>query len=312
MLKMKSALCIVAIFSLALVSCVDRLADAEMPNDKNGAVTMVKALVKPVTLEGITGEGLYKWDGLNSIGINGTSKGVNERYLPVQSTIGGNETYFYGNEVAGDLTIYMPYSKDGGVRANDSRIVIPAVQKYYADPFDHLMYNSTLLGRTTNDVVEFDFYTGLVKVLLKYDIQDIVSVKVMIGNIDEKYDNGTPEDTLDDVPFTNYFAGEYSIDNATIDEAYNPCAAITINEFAEGTNTTIDNPMVVWASVAPGIYQNLVIEITDKNNVTISSPVKGPFEVSSLAVASKECVAKKVNYNNGVDDMLPEDGNFNE
>ena len=304
MLKMKSALCIVAIFSLALVSCVDRLAEAEMPNDKNGAVTMVKALVKPVTLEGIDGEGLYKWDGLNSIGINGTSKGINERYLPVQSTIGGNEAYFYGNEVAGDLTIYMPYSKDGGVRADEGRIVIPAVQKYYADPFDHLMYNSTLLGTTVNDLVEFDFHTGLIKILLEYDIQDVVSVKVMIGNIDQVDDNGTS--------FTNYFVGEYSVENRTLDEAYSPSATLTINEFAEGASTTIENPMVVWASVAPGYYQNLVVEITDKNNVTISSPVKGPFQVSRLALCENTCVAKKVNYDNGVDDMIPEDGKFDE
>ncbi len=312
MLKMKSALCIVAIFSLALVSCVDRLAEADMPNDKNGAVTMVKAIVKPLTLEGIAGEGLYKWDGLNSIGINGTSKGVNERYLPVQSTIGGNDTYFYGKEVAGDLTIYMPYSEEGGVRADDGRIVIPATQKYYADPFDHLMYNSTLLGTTVSDVVEFDFHTGLIKVLLKYDVNDIVSVKLMVGNIDEKYNNGTEEDPLDDIPYSNYFAGEYSIFTSLLDESYNPSTIITINEFAEGTSSTIENPMVVWASLAPGIYQNIVVEITDKNNVTISSPVSGPFEVKSLALASKVCVAEKINHNNGVDDMTPEQGEFDE
>lgn len=297
MLKMKSALSIVAIFSLALVSCVQRLPEAEMPNDKNGAVTMVKAIVKPLTLEGVTGEGLYKWDGLNAIGINGVSKGRNERYLPVQSTIGGNEAYFYGHEVAGDLTIYMPYSQDGGERADEGRVVVPAVQKYYADPFEHLMYNSTLLGVTQTDVVEFDFYTGLVKILVEFDVQDITSVKLLVGNLHDGYNN--------------YIAGELSTIDGQIDAEYNPQSVVNVVDFGEGVNSTIANPLVVWASVAPGIYENFVVEITNKDNVTIAAPVAGPFEVTSRAI-SQDCVAKKNDHNNGVDDMLPEDGSFNE
>ena len=297
MLKMKSALSIVAIFSLALVSCVQRLPEAEMPNDKNGAVTMVKAIVKPLTLEGVTGEGLYKWDGLNAIGINGVSKGRNERYLPVQSTIGGNEAYFYGHEVAGDLTIYMPYSQDGGERADEGRVVVPAVQKYYADPFEHLMYNSTLLGVTQTDVVEFDFYTGLVKILVEFDVQDITSVKLLVGNLHDGY--------------SNYVAGELSTIDGQIDVEHNPQTMVNVTEFGEGVNSTIANPLVVWASVAPGIYENFVVEITNKDNVTIAAPVAGPFEVTSRAI-SQDCVAKKNDHNNGVDDMLPEDGEFNE
>ena len=40
MLKMKSALSIVAIFSLALGSCVKHIPEKEMPNVDNGAITM--------------------------------------------------------------------------------------------------------------------------------------------------------------------------------------------------------------------------------------------------------------------------------
>ena len=298
MFKMKSVLCIVAIFSLALVSCIQRLPEAEMPNDKNGAVTMVKAIVKPLTLNGVAGEGLYKWDGLNSIGINGVSKGINERYLPVKSTMGGNEAYFYGNEVAGDLTVYMPYSEDGGIRADEGRVVVSAVQKYYADPFEHLMYNSTLLGYTSNDVVEFSFYTGLVKILVEYDVQDIVSVKLLVGNINEGYNE--------------YIAGELYVADGEIDVEKDPQAVVTINKFPEGTNSTIANPLVVWAMVTPGSYENFVVEITNKENETISAPVAGPFVVARRAVASKDCVAKKSDHNNGTDDMIPEDGSFNE
>ena len=215
--------------------------------------------------------------------------------------MGGNEAYFYGNEVAGDLTVYMPYSEDGGIRADEGRVVVSAVQKYYADPFEHLMYNSTLLGYTSNDVVEFSFYTGLVKILVEYDVQDIVSVKLLVGNINEGYNE--------------YIAGELYVADGEIDVEKDPQAVVTINKFPEGTNSTIANPLVVWAMVAPGSYENFVVEITNKENVTISAPVSGGetgFVVERCAVAPRVCVAKKSDNNNGTDDMIPEDGSFNE
>lgn len=297
MLKMKSALCIVAIFSLALVSCVEHLPEKEMPNVDNGAITMVQAAVKPLTIEGLTGTGAYKWDGNRTLGIYGTSGGVNECYLPVKSTAGSSESYFYGNVVAGDLTIYMPYSLEGGERALDGRVVVPEKQQFYADPFDHLMYNSTFLATTSTNVVEFDYHAGLVKILVKYDVEEIVSVRVLVGNLNSGY--------------SEYIAGELSVVDGLLDESHNPSAKVSIENFGKGIGSSVDNPLTVWAAVAPGIYENFVIEITDSNNVTISAPVEGPFEVSRCAVAAKDCVAQKIDHNNGTDDFVGEGGTYN-
>ena len=57
---MKSALYIVAIFSLALVACTERLDVKDVPSDYNGngATTMVKATVKPLSIEGLDGVGI--------------------------------------------------------------------------------------------------------------------------------------------------------------------------------------------------------------------------------------------------------------
>ena len=269
-----------------------------MPNVDNGAITMVKATVKPLSIEGLSGTGNYKWDSSLQLGIYGTSGGANECYSPVKSTMGGNEAYFYGSAVAGDLTIYSPYSVEGGQRALEGRLEIPAVQQYYADPFDQVMYNSAFLGTTQTGEVEFDYYTGLIKILIEYDIENIASVNVLVGNIHEGY--------------TPHIAGELSVIDCMIDPDNNPQSQLTINGFGEGVNSTIANPLVVWAAAAPGIYENLVIEITNKDNVTIAAPVAGPFEVSSCAVASKVCVAKKNDHDTGIDEFIPEDGSFNE
>jgi hypothetical protein len=62
--------------------------------------------------------------------------------------------------------------------------------------------------------------------------------------------------------------------------------------------------------MAPGVYENLVVEIVSAD-MTISSPVKGPFVVEKKGIAENVCVAKEVKYDNGVDDFVGEEGQFN-
>ena len=54
-----------------------------------------------------------------------------------------------------------------------------------------------------------------------------------------------------------------------------------------------------------------MVEIVSKD-ITITSPVKGPFVIEPRAVAKKVCVAKEVNLDNEIGDLEIENGNFNE
>ena len=298
MFKMKSVLCIVAIFSLALVSCVERIPEKEMPNVDNGVITMIKATVEPLTLKGATGVGNYSWNETHTIGIYGTTIGENECYLPVKSTIGDNEAYFFGNSVGGNMTVYMPYVSAGSPAALDGRVIVPVQQKYYASPFDHLMYNSTFLVEGKSEEVTFDYHAGLVKIQLQYDIQDIVSVSVLVGNITAGAD------------YNDYCAGELSIYTDVETLLVNGSDHVTISGFPEGTDTTIANPLTLWAAMAPGSYENFVVEISTAD-MTISTPVKGPFVVEKKSITEHTCVAKEVKYDNGVGDFEGENGEFN-
>lgn len=310
MLKMKSVLYIVALFSLALVACTERLPENNMPNNvENGAITMVTASVKPLYVEGLDGVGNYKW-GESVLGI--VSSGKNERYLPVKSTTGDNEAYFYGNEVGGEMSIYMPYSNENGAKAAAGRLTMLAEQNYYADPFDHLMYNSTFLATTTAGSVEFDYYAGLAKVVLKYDMSDIVSVAVRVGNVT-------------DGDFNDYIAGDYSVVDAMLDdEAHRQSEVVVKIDEAEPFNTTVDNPAHVWVALTPGTYEHLVVAITPRVGEAVLLPVEGkklkegttdeyepePFVIKRCALA-KEVVAEKIDRNNGVEDFEQENGSFN-
>ena len=298
MFKMKSVLCIVAIFSLALVSCTERIPEKEMPNVDNGVITMIKATVEPLELKGTTGVGNYSWNEAHTIGIYGTTVGENECYLPVKSTIGDNEAYFFGNSVGGNMTIYMPYVSSGSPAALDGRVIVPAQQKYYASPFDHLMYNSTFLAETKSDEAIFDYHAGLVKIELQYDLQNVKEVAVLVGNV-------TPNGDYDD-----NCVGDLAIDGYAEEFLVNGANNLTITGFPEGTNTTVSNPLTVWAAMAPGVYENLVVEIQTAD-MTISAPVKGPFVVEKKAITEHVCVAKEVKYDNGVGDFEGENGEFN-
>ena len=298
MFKMKSVLCIVAIFSLALVSCVERIPEKEMPNVDNGVITMVKATVEPLTLKGATGVGNYSWNETHTIGIYGTTIGKNECYLPVKSTIGDNEAYFFGNAVGGNMTVYMPYVSAGSTAALDGRVTIPAQQNYYATPFDHLMYNSTFLAETKSDVVTFDYHAGLVKVELHYDIPNVTEVSVLVGNVTA---NGGYDD---------YCVGDIAVDKYAEEYLVNGSNQVTVTGFPEGTNTTLAQPLTVWVALAPGTYENFVVEISNAET-TITTPVKGPFEVEAKAITEHVCEAKEVKYDNGIGDFEGENGEFN-
>jgi len=298
MFKMKSLLCIVAIFSLALVSCTERIPEKEMPDVDNGVITMVKATVEPLELKGATGVGNYAWNEKHSIGIYGSTAGNNECYLPVKSTVGDNEAHFFGNVVGGDLLVYMPYLSEGSEAARSGRVTIPAVQQYYADPFDHLMYNSTFLATTTTSEISFGYYAGLVKIEIKYDIQDITSVAVIVGNVTA------------DANYSDSIVGDIAVDQDVEETLTNGSNRLVVQGFPEGIDTTVDAPLVVWAAVAPGEYENLVVEISTAE-ATIASPVRGPFLVEERAIAEHTCVAQKVEHDNGVDDFVGENGEFN-
>ena len=309
MFKMKSVLYIVAIFSLALASCTERIEDKQPSDVQNGVITMVSASVKPLVVEGLEGVGNYQW-GERELGIV-LSNGENVRYLPVKSTTGDSEAYFYGDVVDGEMSIYMPYSNENGERAKAGRLSMLPEQTYYADPFDHLMYNSNFLATTTGTHVEFDYYAGLLKVEVQYELYNIDSVQVMVGNIET---DGT---------YDSFVSGDYSISNDKLDNESSRSESVVVKMPEKGLNATVENPLTLWVALAPGTYQNFIVIVKGENkdgeNLSITLPVKGeneqkeesPFVVERCALTPQTCVAKKVDYDNGIGDLEGKPGEFN-
>jgi hypothetical protein len=90
----------------------------------------------------------------------------------------------------------------------------------------------------------------------------------------------------------------------------NGVGELSVTGFPEGTNTTIAQPLTLWVAMAPGTYENFVVEISNADT-KISTPVKGPFVVEKCAIAENVCDAKEVKYDNGIGDFEGENGEFN-
>jgi hypothetical protein len=160
------------------------------------------------------------------------------------------------------------------------------------------MYNSEFLAYVTGNEVNFGFHAGLVKIVIEYDIENVTSVNVLVGNVSKDGD------------YNDYCVGDLSITTDVEQMLVNGASELTVAGIPNGVNSTIANPLVVWAAMAPGVYENFVVEISN-GDITIAAPVEGPFVVEKCAV-SKAVVAKKIDHDNGVGDFEGEDGSFNE
>ena len=129
----------------------------------------------------------------------------------------------------------------------------------------------------------------------------------MVGNI-----TGDPA-------YSDYLVGDIAINTEAEEYITNGSNRLDIIDFPEGVNaeakvegdpTKPGKPAIVWATLAPGTYEALVIEVSN-GDITAAIPVEGPFVVEKCAIAEKVCTATEIKYDNGVGDFEGENGEFN-
>jgi hypothetical protein len=162
------------------------------------------------------------------------------------------------------------------------------------------MYNSAFLATTTTNEVVFDYYAGIVKLVLKFDVANIDYVSVRAATVDK------------DKAYNDFVAGYLPL------EGYDGGVAsehgfkkVYVRDFPKNLSSSVDEPLTMWVALAPGIYDNLVVEIYNKAGELAAFPVKGVFEVKRCAIAERVCEMVREEHDNGVDDFVGEDGTWN-
>lgn len=102
---------------ITMISAVCLLASCSLPEGKDifdvpqDGYTLFEADFEDLTIAGTTGEMI--WERGIGIGVYGSSKGENERYILKKALDGKAMGEFYGSEVSGEkITAYYPYSED--------------------------------------------------------------------------------------------------------------------------------------------------------------------------------------------------------
>lgn len=292
---MRTVLRISILLAFCLVSCTKPLPEVVEPEITTNAVSKITVTFPELTIEGVAESYEFEWDANTYIGAYGSVQGSNEKYAATTETVGLSTAEFYGDAIEGNLTLYIPYSNKGDKAVAEGRLEIPVVQTYNADPLNMLRNTIKYIGVATseNPQAEFGYEAGLLKIQLKVVASSVESVSAHVKTTNANNDA--------------HPCGWYSLfENVTPRMKYES-DAVTVS-YINGLRATPSAPLTVWAVVAPGTYENIVVSVVDGQKV-IDTFVKGPFVVEKCKVC--DVVVTTDRYGYGVNDFEAENGEYN-
>ena len=292
---MRTILRISTLLAFCLVSCNVPLPDVTEPEVTTNAVSKVTVSFPALEVEGVDHDYEFVWDASTYIGAYGSVKGSNEKYAATVETVGLSTAEFFGDAIEGNLTLYIPYSNKGDKAVEAGRLEIPTTQVYNADPLSMLCNTIKYIGVATSENPEasFDYEAGLLKIKLAVSATSIESVSAQVKTINAANDA--------------YPCGWYSLFEDVTPRMINESTTVTVSYIA-GKSSTPSAPLTVWAVVAPGTYENIVVSVKDGEKV-IDSFVKGPFVVEKRKISEVVVTADRYGY--GVEDFEAENGSYN-
>ena len=291
---MRTVLRISILLAFCFASCTKPLPEVTEPEVTTNAVSKVTVTFPALDVEGVDEVYEFEWNANTYIGAYGSVQGSNEKYAATVETVGLSTAEFYGDAIEGNLTLYIPYSNKGDKAIEAGRLEIPAVQTFNEDPLTMLCNTIKYIGVATseNPQASFDYEAGLLKIQLKVSASSVESVAAQVKTVAKG----------DAHP-----AGWYSLFENVTPRMTNASESVTVS-YINGKRSTPSAPLTVWAVVAPGTYENIVVSVKDGEKV-VNSYVKGPFVVEKRKVCNVVVTADKYGY--GIDDFEAENGTYN-
>lgn len=260
------------VFLMCCLSCTQKLIVPDDPQVDAAAVTILNAEVRPLVLDGY-GQRDWIWTKETAVGMYGSEGGANMKWIPrSQYHDSSSFAVIYGPEVSGELFGYLPYIKDGHDSLAVGKAPLPAQQKYYAHPADHLIGNSYLVSKAVGDSLIFDWALGLLRIEVKLEIEGNVKSVVLASMEKDLSDAGN------------------SVEIVEIDR---PC--------------TKKEPLELWLALPEGTYNNFSISVFNGVKNTVR-PVEGTFVVAPMTIT--ECPAADKEYDYGLGDFEIENGEY--
>lgn len=199
------------------------------------------------------------WSGNDAIGIYGTVKGTNARFVPFSSCLGKDgQATLYGSAVDGELVAYYPYSYGGVPTLTEGLVVLPQIQSYCRDAFSQVISNTVAVARGKEGVFDLDFLVGAVHF-----------------KVSAKFSGEVKSVTLSSI--SDVLSGEMSIDDGSMSESGLKSVAVRGIGRPEGE-------FDLWVMLPVGNYSGLEMTIISDEGSVVKS-VRGSIPVEKGRVS---------------------------
>lgn len=286
--------------AIAVVSCTERLKEPPVPENLNTNTTIVSASIAPIYFEGVEGEEYYySWSEKDVIGLYGAGGGDNVKYSVVKTSLSAPEAEegiakFYGQVVSGDISAYFPYNAAGHVAVLEDRIPIPSVQRFYATPYEHAAANAIFVAQCEDKHLDFMLSAALLKVVVPVEVSGVETIKLTVQNTSAETDA--------------FVAGNLALVEGVTPKFTDGSVSISLTNVGR-LNSTKSEPLVFYALVAEGTYENFVVTLAG-NGWVVNKPLDTDAPIVTQRGVMTECRVLDVDYNYGAGDFGSEGGSF--
>lgn len=255
-----------------LSACTTRLALPQDPADIEGGdvVSVIYASVQPLILadEGgviIPGEMQWTWPEQAVLGVYGSEKGSNEPYR-IRSSYEGtsSEAVFYGPEVAGSLSAYMPWKKEGAEYAQNGKAGIPPVQKSYDNPYENILNNLEMAATAEGARLVFGWPAGLARISCNISTKGRKILSVRLTSPDADLCSGGKSVVVEGI----------------------------------GLPASVESPVTFHAVLLPGVYSGIMATMLLEDGKSVSRPLAGDIRIESCTVSDASVSDETFGYGN--------------
>lgn len=214
----------------------------------------------------------YLWKEGSAVGVYGSVKGENAKYVPYSTYIGKTGLVgLYGAEVDGDIYAYFPYNPVGYAAVAEGRCPYSPIQQYRTSAAEHYATNVVLVAAEESGALDFVHRAGLVHFSVDVDVEGEVKGVMLSSALAS-------------------LSGNFSIDSAA-----EPLVTDAVNSVTVRGMGRPQGKFDVWFLLPAGEYEALqLVVMTDEAELT--KPINGSVPVVAGEVTRMTVVDEAYEY----------------
>ena len=219
------------------------------------------------------------WNEGKSVGVYGSVKGQNSKYVPYSQFYGqSGQVKLYGEAVDGDIIAYFPYTAEGYAAVSEGKCPYRSVQNYYPSAAEHYAANVVLVAKEDNGNFDFVHRAGLIHFEVNVDFDGEVKGVQLVSGL-------------------NALSGNFPL---TLDEEISdPHQTVTVRGMGKPLGK-----FDVWFVLPAGSYETLQL-VVNTDITSLTKPVRGTVPVRAGEVTNMTVVDETYEYTGSDFEKIP-------